>query len=70
MTRFEAALSLYDEYVARNAEEKCKMGILNTLKIVAKQQKRLQSKTEHRRAKLLERQDEQLAMVNALIAGE
>ena len=46
------------------------MGILNKLKIVAQQQKRLQSKTEHRRAKLLERLDEQLAMVNALIAGE
>ena len=46
------------------------MGIFNKLKIVAQQQKRLQSKTEHRRAKLLERLDEQLAMVNALIAGE
>ena len=31
------------------------MSVLNKLKIVAQQQKRLQSKTEFRRAKLLEK---------------
>ena len=46
------------------------MSHLSKLKIVAQQQRRLQSKTEHRRAKLLEKLDEQLAMVQALIAGE
>ena len=46
------------------------MSYLSKLKIVAQQQKRLQSKTEHRRAKLLEKLDDQLAMVQALIAGE
>ena len=39
------------------------MSHLSKLKIVAQQQKRLQSKTEHRRAKLLEKLDDQLAMV-------
>ena len=33
------------------------MSHLSKLKIVAQQQKRLQSKTEHRRAKLLEKLD-------------
>ena len=46
------------------------MSHLSKLKIFAQQQKRLQSKTEHRRAKLLEKLDDQLAMVQALIAGE
>ena len=46
------------------------MGHLENLKIVAQQQKRSQSKTEHRRIKLLEKLDEQLAMVEALIDGE
>ena len=46
------------------------MSHLSKLKIVAQQQKRLQSKTEHRRAKLLEKLDDQLAMVQALITGE
>ena len=46
------------------------MSHLSRLKIVAQQQRRLQTKTEHRRAKLLEKLDEQLAMVQALIAGE
>jgi hypothetical protein len=46
------------------------MSHLSKLKIVAQQQKRLQSKTEHRRAKLLEKLDDQLGMVQALIDGE
>ena len=46
------------------------MSHLSKLKIVAQQQKRLQSKTEHRRAKLLEKLDDQLAMVQALIQTE
>jgi len=46
------------------------MGHLENLKIVAQQQKRTQSKTEHRRNKLLEKLDEQLAMLQALINGE
>ena len=46
------------------------MSHLAKLKIVAQQQKRLQSKTEHRRGKLLEKLDDQLAMVQALIDGE
>ena len=46
------------------------MSHLSKLKIVAQQQKRLQSKTEQRRAKLLEKLDDQLSMVQALIAGE
>ena len=46
------------------------MSHLSKLKIVAQQQKRLQSKTEHRRAKLLEKLDDQLDMVQALIDGE
>ena len=46
------------------------MGHLENLKIVAQQQKRVGNKTEHRRVKLLEKLDEQLAMVQALIDGE
>jgi hypothetical protein len=46
------------------------MSHLSKLKIVAQQQKRLQSKTEHRRAKLLEKLDDQLGIVQALIDGE
>jgi hypothetical protein len=46
------------------------MSHLAKLKIVAQQAKRLQSKTEHRRAKLLEKLDDQLGMVQALIDGE
>ena len=46
------------------------MSHLSKLKIVAQQQRRLQTKTEYRRAKLLEKLDDQLAMVQALIAGE
>ena len=46
------------------------MSHLSKLKIVAQQAKRLQSKTEHRRSKLLEKLDDQLAMVQALIDGE
>ena len=46
------------------------MSHLSKLKIVAQAAKRQQTKTEHRRAKLLEKLDDQLAMVDALIAGE
>ena len=46
------------------------MSHLAKLKIVAQQAKRLQSKTEHRRAKLLEKLDDQLGMIQALIDGE
>jgi hypothetical protein len=46
------------------------MSHLSKLKIVAQQQRRLQSKTEHRRAKLLEKLDDQLGMVQALIDRE
>lgn len=46
------------------------MSHLAKLKIVLEQSRHSQSKTEHRRAKLLEKLDEQLAMVDALIAGE
>ncbi len=45
------------------------MGHLENLKIVAQQQKRAQSKTEHRRIKQLEKLDEQLDLVQALIDG-
>ena len=40
------------------------------LTVVAQRQKRLHTKVEHRRAKLLEKLDDQLAMINALIDGE
>ena len=43
---------------------------LDKFKIVAQQQKRTQTKVEHRRNKLLEKLDDQLAMIQALIAGE
>lgn len=46
------------------------MGHLEKLKIVAQQQKRGSNKAEHRRVKLLEKLDEQLDMVQALIDGE
>jgi len=46
------------------------MSHLAKQKIVAQQQKRLQSKTGHRRGKLLEKLDDQLVMVQALISGE
>ena len=46
------------------------MSHLSKLKIVAQQQKRMQSKTEHRRGKLLEKLDDQLGMIQALIDGE
>jgi len=46
------------------------MSHLAKLKIFAQQQKRLQSKTGHRRGKLLEKMDGQLAMVQALISWE
>ena len=46
------------------------MSHLSKLKIVAQAAKRQQSKSEHRRAKLLEKLGEQLAMVEAQIAGE
>ena len=46
------------------------MSHLSKLKIVAQAAKRQQTKTEHRRGKLLEKLDDQLAMVEALIAGE
>src|SRR5271168_4027564 len=52
------------------ATQECKLSHLSKLKIVAQAQKRLQTKTEHRRAKLLEKLEDQLAMVEALIAGE
>lgn len=48
----------------------CTMSYLNKLKIVAQAAKRQQTKTEHRRAKLLEKLEDQLAMIDALIAGE
>lgn len=46
------------------------MSHLSMLKIAAHQQKHMQSKTEHRREKLLEKLDDQLVMVQALIDGE
>ena len=46
------------------------MSHLSKLKIVAQAAKRQQTKTEHRRGKLLEKLDDQLAMVQALIDGE
>jgi hypothetical protein len=46
------------------------MSYLNKLKIVAQAAKRQQTKTEHRRAKLLEKLEDQLAMIDALIAGD
>lgn len=46
------------------------MSHLSKLKIVAQAAKRQQTKTEHRRGKLLEKLDDQLAMIQALIDGE
>ena len=46
------------------------MSHLSKLKIVAQAAKRQQTKTEHRRGKLLEKLDDQLEMVQALIDGE
>lgn len=46
------------------------MNYLSKLKIVAQAAKRLQTKTEHRRAKLLEKLEDQLAMITAQLAGE
>ena len=46
------------------------MSHLSKLKIVAQAAKRQQSKTEHRRGKLLEKLDDQLGMIEALIAGD
>ena len=46
------------------------MSHLSKLKIVAQAAKRQQTKSEHRRAKLLEKLDDQLAMIDALISGE
>jgi hypothetical protein len=46
------------------------MSHLSKLKIVAQTSKRQQSKSEHRRAKLLEKLDDQLSMIEAQINGE
>jgi hypothetical protein len=46
------------------------MSHLAKLKIVAQQHKHVQNKAEHRRNKLLEKLDDQLAMIQAQIAGE
>ena len=43
---------------------------LGRLKLVAVAQKHVQSKTEHRRAKLIEKLEDQLAMAEALSKGE
>lgn len=68
ISRLQKATSLSNGHTARNSG--VFMSHLSKLKIVAQQQKRLQSKTEHRRAKLLEKLDDQLGMVQALIDGE
>ena len=46
------------------------MKYVSKLKIVAQQQKRMQSKAEHRRSKVIEKLEEQLAMAEALNRGE
>ena len=46
------------------------MSHLSKLKIVAQAAKRQQTKTEHRRGKLLEKLDDQLAMITAHLGGE
>jgi hypothetical protein len=46
------------------------MSNLSKLKIVAQAAKRQQTKSEHRRAKLLEKLEDQLAMIEAQINGE
>ena len=43
---------------------------LSKFKLVAVAQKHVQSKTDHRRVKLIEKLDDQLAMAEALIKGE
>jgi hypothetical protein len=43
---------------------------LSKFKLVAVAQKQVQSKAEHRRAKLIEKLEDQLAMAEALIRGE
>ena len=43
---------------------------LSKFKLVAVAQKQVQSKAEHRRAKLIEKLEDQLAMAEALIKGE
>ena len=46
------------------------MSNLSKLKIVAQAAKRQQTKSEHRRGKLLEKLGDQLAMIEAQINGE
>ena len=46
------------------------MSNLSKLKIVAQAAKRQQTKSEHRRGKLLEKLSDQLAMIEAQINGE
>jgi hypothetical protein len=53
-----------------SATQECKKSHLAKLEIVSQQQKRLQSKTEHPRGKLLEELDDQLAKDQALISEE
>ena len=48
----------------------CKISHLSKLKTAAQAAKRQQTKSEHRRAQLLEKLDDQLAMIDALITGE
>ena len=45
------------------------MKYLSRMKIVARFQKRMQTKAEHRRAKLIEKLEEQLGMAEALLKG-
>jgi len=52
------------------AARECFISHLSKLKIVAQQQKCLQSRTRHRQARLREKLDDQLGMVQALIDGE
>jgi hypothetical protein len=47
-----------------------KMKYLSRMKIVARFQKRMQTKAEHRRAKLIEKLEEQLGMAEALLKGQ
>jgi hypothetical protein len=46
------------------------MKYLSRMKIVARFQKRMQTKAEHRRAKLIEKLEEQLGMAEALLKGQ
>jgi len=43
---------------------------LSKLKLVAQGQRRSESKTEHRRTKVIEKLEEQLSMAEALIKGD